>query len=100
MRISRNDKIFSLLNVYLPYKYDLNLDKFNDYLAKLYVHIAEMSSTCITTVGYFNPSIASVAFEGYIYVWGTLRTGLYLSVDIMLFVWTCCSRNGQGQIYI
>ena len=69
MRISRNDKIFSLLNVYLPYKYDLNLDKFNDYLAKLYVHIAEMSSTCITTVGYFNPSIASVALEGYIYVW-------------------------------
>ena len=43
---------------------------------------------------------AYVAFEGYIYVWGTLRTGLYLSVDIMLLVWTCCSRNGQGQIYI
>ena len=42
----------------------------------------------------------SVAFEIYIHVWGTLRTGLYLSVDIMLLVWTCCSRNGQGQIYI
>ena len=41
-----------------------------------------------------------VAFEGYIYVWGTLRMGLYLSVDIVLLVWTCCSRNGQGQIYI
>ena len=35
----------------------------------------------------------SVAFEGYICVWGTLRTGLYLSVDIVLLVWTCCSQN-------
>ena len=41
-----------------------------------------------------------VAFGLFICVWGTLRTGLYLSVDIMLLVWTCCSRNGQGQIYI
>ena len=41
-----------------------------------------------------------VAFEIYIYAWDTLRTGLYLSVDIMLLVWTCCSRNGQGHIYI
>ena len=42
----------------------------------------------------------SVAFEGYVCGWGTLRTGLYLSVDIVLLVWTCCSQNGQGQIYI
>ena len=45
-------------------------------------------------------SNACVAFEICIYVWDTLRMGLYLSVDIMLLVWTCCSRNGQGRIYI
>ena len=32
-----------------------------------------------------------VAFEICIYVWDTLRMGLYLSVDSMLLVWTCCS---------
>ena len=51
VKISSNDKIFILLNVYLPYQCDLNRDKFNDYLAKLYVHIAEMSSTCVTNLG-------------------------------------------------
>ena len=26
--------------------------------------------------------------------------GLYLSVDITILVWTCCSQNRQGHIYI
>ena len=61
-------------------------------------HVSTLTSLITYTFEYG----LCVAFEVHVFicVWGTLRMGLYLSVDIMLLVWTCCSQNGQGQIYI
>ena len=44
---------------------------------------------------------AYVAFGVFICVWGTLRTGLYLSVDIMLLVWTLLfSKRSRTDLYL
>ena len=59
-----DDRTFYLLNVYLPYQSDENLDRFNDCLGKLHVQTQEISNTCITVVGDFNSNIMSSTVFG------------------------------------
>ena len=64
IKITDCNKVFFLINVYMPYESDVNLDKYQDCLGKLSVFMQETASTCISVVGDFNADISKTSVFG------------------------------------
>jgi exonuclease III len=84
LKVSTKKKEFYVINVYLPYECQSNVENYNDCLAKLALYVDNINSTCIYIVGDFNADLSKESSFGSILAAFCEDNNLYIADELML----------------